>query len=135
MAKIIGNTTATPNPRPDWAQTDSTKADYIKNKPEVYFGETDGEEVAYNGECEDIVKEISFAIQTHDAVFYFKAKEGMRWYEWVESEYNTNHILQMGNGSYPMIEFENGDQLMDYRTEIYQNPLTLIQDGGAYAED
>ena len=33
MAKIIGNTTATPNPRPDWNQTDSTKADYIKNKP------------------------------------------------------------------------------------------------------
>lgn len=33
MAKIIGNTTATPNPRPDWAQTDSAKADYIKNKP------------------------------------------------------------------------------------------------------
>ena len=33
MAKIIGNTTATPNPRPDWEQTDATKADYIKNKP------------------------------------------------------------------------------------------------------
>jgi hypothetical protein len=33
MAKIIGNTTATPNPRPDWNQTDETKADYIKNKP------------------------------------------------------------------------------------------------------
>lgn len=33
MSKIIGNTTATPNPRPDWAQSDSTKADYIKNKP------------------------------------------------------------------------------------------------------
>ena len=35
MAKIIGNTTATPNPRPDWNQTDTTKADYIKNKPVV----------------------------------------------------------------------------------------------------
>lgn len=35
MVKIIGNTTATPNPRPDWAQTDSTKADYIKNKPTI----------------------------------------------------------------------------------------------------
>ena len=30
---IIGNTTATPNPRPDWNQTDSKKADFIKNKP------------------------------------------------------------------------------------------------------
>lgn len=35
MSKIIGNTTATPNPRPDWTQEDSTKADYIKNKPEL----------------------------------------------------------------------------------------------------
>ena len=35
MAKIIGNTTATPNPRPDWNQTDEFKADYIKNKPDI----------------------------------------------------------------------------------------------------
>ncbi len=35
MAKIIGNTTAMPNPRPDWNQTDETKADYIKNKPDI----------------------------------------------------------------------------------------------------
>jgi lysophospholipase L1-like esterase len=34
MSKIIGNTTATPNPRPDWNQTDANKADYIKNKPD-----------------------------------------------------------------------------------------------------
>jgi hypothetical protein len=33
MDKIIGNTTATPNPSPDWLQADETKADYIKNKP------------------------------------------------------------------------------------------------------
>ena len=35
MSKIIGNTTATPNPRPDWNQTDETKADFIKNKPTI----------------------------------------------------------------------------------------------------
>ena len=35
IREIIGNTTATPNPRPDWNQTDTTKADYILNKPEV----------------------------------------------------------------------------------------------------
>jgi hypothetical protein len=35
MAKIIGNTTATPNPRPDWLQSDESKADYIKNKPKL----------------------------------------------------------------------------------------------------
>ena len=33
MREIIGNTTATPNPRPDWNQADEMKADYIKNKP------------------------------------------------------------------------------------------------------
>ena len=31
---IIGNTTATPYPRPDWEQKNETKADYIKNKPD-----------------------------------------------------------------------------------------------------
>lgn len=36
MSKIIGNTTATPMAIPDWNQTDDKKADYIKNKPEVY---------------------------------------------------------------------------------------------------
>lgn len=35
MARIIGNTTATPNPQSDWNQTDDTKADYIKNKPDL----------------------------------------------------------------------------------------------------
>lgn len=35
MGKVIGNTTATPNPRPDWLQMDETKADFIKNKPVI----------------------------------------------------------------------------------------------------
>lgn len=35
MAKIIGNTVGVPNPQTDWNQTDSTKADYIKNKPNM----------------------------------------------------------------------------------------------------
>ena len=35
MAKIIGNTTATPVAIPDWQQVDEKKADYIKNKPEL----------------------------------------------------------------------------------------------------
>lgn len=46
MTKIIGNTTATPNPRPDWNQTDLTKADYIKNKPSVKKGDGDGSFIA-----------------------------------------------------------------------------------------
>ena len=35
MARIIGNTTATPTPVSDWNQTDENKADYIKNKPSI----------------------------------------------------------------------------------------------------
>ena len=35
MSKIIGNTTATPVPRSNWAQTDSSKADFILNKPNL----------------------------------------------------------------------------------------------------
>ena len=35
MREIIGNTTATPNPPSDWKQIDETKADFIKNKPNL----------------------------------------------------------------------------------------------------
>lgn len=38
MAKIFGNATTTPYPRPDWNQTDETKADYIRNKPTLGTG-------------------------------------------------------------------------------------------------
>lgn len=34
--KIIGGLVGVPNPRSDWNQNDPTKADYIKNRPEVY---------------------------------------------------------------------------------------------------
>ena len=56
MAKIIGNTTATPNPISDWHQNDSTKADYIKNrthyeKTEVVTGDT----LYWDGNTEGLV--------------------------------------------------------------------------------
>lgn len=35
MAKIVGNTVGIPNPQSDYDQTDKTKADYIKNKPDI----------------------------------------------------------------------------------------------------
>lgn len=35
MSKIIGNTTATPVPRSNWAQTEESKADFILNKPKL----------------------------------------------------------------------------------------------------
>ena len=33
MSKIVGITVGTTAPRPNWGQDDSSKADYIKNKP------------------------------------------------------------------------------------------------------
>ncbi len=35
MREIIGNTTSTPMRVPDWNQTDETKSDFIKNKPNI----------------------------------------------------------------------------------------------------
>ena len=40
--KIRGNTVGTSMPRPDWNQTDPTKADYIKNKPDLPGGSGGG---------------------------------------------------------------------------------------------
>lgn len=40
--KIKGNTVGTTMPRPDWNQTDPTKADYIKNKPDLPGGSGGG---------------------------------------------------------------------------------------------
>lgn len=35
MSKIIGNPVGTTLPKSDWSQTDPSKGDYIKNKPDV----------------------------------------------------------------------------------------------------
>ena len=35
MHRIVGNTVGVPNPQSDWNQTDETKADFIKNKPDI----------------------------------------------------------------------------------------------------
>lgn len=40
MAKIMGNIVGLPSPRSDWNQTDETKADYIKNKPDIALNTT-----------------------------------------------------------------------------------------------
>lgn len=62
MVKIIGNTTATPNPRPDWAQTDENKADFIKNKNIVEDNiDTIEEDI---GTIEDNIDEIEADVST-----------------------------------------------------------------------
>ena len=38
--KIRGTTVSTPTPKPDWNQTDPSKADYIKNKPIIVSVDT-----------------------------------------------------------------------------------------------
>lgn len=47
MAKIIGTPVGTTMPRADWNQTDPTKADYIKNKPDI-IGTNDALQTAYS---------------------------------------------------------------------------------------
>ena len=63
MSRIIGNTTATPNPRPDWNQTDETKADYIKNKPSILTEEDVEKIVVESGVSSDLVQNISNALK------------------------------------------------------------------------
>lgn len=70
MAKIIGNTTATPNPRPDWNQTDASKADYIKNKPDV----SNGFKNIVSGGSSIILEDISPV--THEFSCQLQLKEG-----------------------------------------------------------
>lgn len=48
MGKIIGGITPTLNIQPDWGQTDTSKPDYIKNKPAEY-GKTAYEIACQNG--------------------------------------------------------------------------------------
>lgn len=50
----MGNTVGVPNPRSDWSQTDPTKADYIKNKPNLEQLEEDVY-ASIDGVREDIV--------------------------------------------------------------------------------
>jgi hypothetical protein len=49
MSKIIGNTTTTPVPRSDWAQTNPEKVDFIKNKPDILTEEDVVQIVKDNG--------------------------------------------------------------------------------------
>lgn len=49
MANIVGGVTSINNPRTNWAQTDKTKADFLKNKPSVanaLKGTASGEAIA-----------------------------------------------------------------------------------------
>ena len=68
MSKIIGNTTTTPVPRSNWAQTNELKADYILNKPEL--GALSAKDVVEKNDLAEDVKaslaKADSAIQTLD---------------------------------------------------------------------
>lgn len=49
---IRGNTVGVPNPQPDWNQDDSTKANYIRNKPSSLNGKTPEKGVDYYTEAD-----------------------------------------------------------------------------------
>lgn len=63
MAKIIGNTTATPTPRPNWLQNDETKGDFIKNKPTL--GELSSKDIV---EISDLAENIQESLAKADNI-------------------------------------------------------------------
>lgn len=70
--RIVGNTTALPNPQPDWNQTDESRADYIKNKPK----------------------------QTNKSLLFETKQDLDNWMEGATLDYNTNltkEDLQFGD--------------------------------------
>lgn len=63
--KIRGNTVGTTTPRPDWNQTDPTKADFIKNKPNNYvLTDADKAEIAEMVEGATVVQAPLFVDDT-----------------------------------------------------------------------
>lgn len=70
MAKIIGNTTATPTPRSDWNQTDETKADYIKNKPTILTEEDIAELIPSSSGGIPVVHELPIGANDGDMCLY-----------------------------------------------------------------
>lgn len=107
MAKIIGNTTATPNRRPDWAQTDATKADYIKNRPEkaiVIDESSTDEQYATAKAVYDYVSENSSSAQTEIVKIAT---------EKIVNDYAIHETIYIGLDGYGM-EFEEGYEPQSY---------------------
>ena len=63
MVKIIGNTTATPNPRPDWEQADESKADFIKNKPYIPMVDSTYNPASENAQSGAAVAQLELALR------------------------------------------------------------------------
>jgi hypothetical protein len=119
MSKIIGNTTATPNPRPDWEQTDETKADYIKNKPTILTEEDVVGLIAENGGGGGSVNQIqSDWEQTDDTqVDYIKNKPD------VSNGYKKTVSF---SGLYKIEDMSPIQHTAYFLTDFYQNDVFYI---------
>lgn len=97
MAKIVGDTTVTPMPVPDLAQTDERKADYIKNK-KISFLENDigYAEKAYVdnkvGEIDEALEsfidktKVTMHFLDNNTLYTAKINTWMTWAEAIETE-------------------------------------------------
>ena len=98
MAKIIGNTTATPNPKPDWAQTDETKADYIKNKPTLLTEENVIELIGEHGSAPQVQSDWNQIDETQPD--YIKNKPSTLSALPEVSEEDDGKIVEVEDGAY-----------------------------------
>lgn len=102
---IMGNTTVTPYPRPDWNQINPTKADYIKNKPI--------KAAKVNGTLETDTSFEDILWQNHS------------WFNGVKDEVYDSQLNLWDFGMY-IVEYWTGDGV---------SPQTLLLNQGDYYDD
>lgn len=68
MTKIIGNVVGLPSPRSNWNQTDETKADFIKNKPDIDAEMSDTSENAVQNKVVKAYVDKTFTEKVVDAL-------------------------------------------------------------------
>lgn len=89
MAKIIGGTTATSVPVPDWNQNNPNRADYIKNKPDIagFMAEVKRYKYDYDG---------NGAVDLNDAIYllyHIEDKEAYPIPSWCDADFNGDGVV------------------------------------------
>lgn len=93
MAKIIGNTTTTSYPRPDWNQSDATKPDFIKNRTHY---------------VNRVKKGITLTADTS----YEYDKDGKHYYTCVYIGWSDVNLSDIGTVYVDGVECQTGDEQM-----------------------